>query len=268
MQATGTPRIVNNTIADNEVTSPIFRSALLIGRGPALVANNIIAAPQGQVAVICRTFGLGRPSFRSNNVFGAFGGGDCLDPIGADGNISADPLFVDPSLSNYRLKQDSPALDAGDDGIAALLETDLDGLPRIVDGDGDAQPRVDMGAFERHPQRCSVELAYEAGTLTLDLELYTAEPTLWRGFLAYSDKVGEWWSRAIPTVAPPATYEVPIPGFPSIGYIAVVSVFQQGEDVSCVDHDIVDTGGPGPAAREMRFLLERLAPTAPTKHTE
>lgn len=55
-----------------------------------------------------------------------------------NGNISADPLFVDPANGNYQLAAGSPAIDSGQ----AVVGTDLLGTPR-PQGRGD-----DMGAFE------------------------------------------------------------------------------------------------------------------------
>jgi hypothetical protein len=56
------------------------------------------------------------------------------------GNLSSDPLFVDPARNNFHLQLASPARDAADP--AATL---------AVDFDGDARPqgaRRDMGADE------------------------------------------------------------------------------------------------------------------------
>lgn len=61
-----------------------------------------------------------------------------------DGNIDADPLFVDPGKGDYRLAAGSPSEDAGADGRTASFDLrDLGGTPRIQ---GDA---VDQGAYER-----------------------------------------------------------------------------------------------------------------------
>ena len=64
-----------------------------------------------------------------SNVFGNGGGdwsGDAVDPQGADGNLSADPLFCAPSTRDFHLDQDSPcaaannacAVDMGIYGVA------------------------------------------------------------------------------------------------------------------------------------------------------
>ena len=60
-----------------------------------------------------------------------------------EGNIDADPLFVDPCDANFHLRLRSPCINAGDNSaLPPLVKTDLDGKPRII---GRA---VDMGAYE------------------------------------------------------------------------------------------------------------------------
>jgi len=73
------------------------------------------------------------------------------DFAGVDGNISADPLFVDEAAGDYRITMDSPCVDAGtSDGAPSV---DLMGAPRwderavLNTGGGDA-PYYDMGAYE------------------------------------------------------------------------------------------------------------------------
>src|SRR5205085_2823963 len=46
---------------------------------------------------------------------------------------TADPLFVDANSGNFRLRSDSPCIDAGDNSYA-FGSTDLDGRPRIIGG--------------------------------------------------------------------------------------------------------------------------------------
>jgi len=73
---------------------------------------------------------------------------------GGIGNISDDPMFVNPGV-NYRLLPGSPCIDAGDNtAVPSGITTDLDGNPRFIDdprtidtGRGNP-PIVDMGAYE------------------------------------------------------------------------------------------------------------------------
>lgn len=53
---------------------------------------------------------------------------------------------------DFRLRPDSPCIDAGTDRTE-LLATDILGLPRPLDGDGDGVGRNDMGAYEFNPYR-------------------------------------------------------------------------------------------------------------------
>ncbi|HIJ53266.1 MAG TPA: hypothetical protein HPP66_08950 [Planctomycetes bacterium] len=59
------------------------------------------------------------------------------------GNISSDPLFMNPTDPNdFHIDEDSPCKDAGDPNGNYGDETDIDGEARIING------RVDMGADE------------------------------------------------------------------------------------------------------------------------
>jgi len=68
------------------------------------------------------------------------GGSGSYDDFG--GNISTDPVFVNPAFLDYRLNSDSPAIDAGDNASASGLSTDIAGQSRVRNG------TVDMGAHE------------------------------------------------------------------------------------------------------------------------
>jgi hypothetical protein len=59
-------------------------------------------------------------------------------------NLVIDPRFVSPSTGDFRLRDDSPAINAGDNSVITDgSATDLDGKKRILGG------RVDLGAYER-----------------------------------------------------------------------------------------------------------------------
>lgn len=61
-------------------------------------------------------------------------------------SLFADPKFVKPTSRNFRLKLDSPAVDAGDSAfVAAVDELDIDGAARVTG------PRVEIGADELAP---------------------------------------------------------------------------------------------------------------------
>ena len=71
-----------------------------------------------------------------------------------NGNINADPKFVDEENGDFHLLENSPCIDAGDNSALALPVTDIDGGDRKIDdpavddtGNGNP-PIVDIGAFE------------------------------------------------------------------------------------------------------------------------
>ena len=80
---------------------------------------------------------------------------DVKGGIAGEGNIDADPRFVDPNNGDYHLLPGSPCIDAADNtAVPEAIVTDLDGNPRFVDdpntddtGFGEP-PIVDMGAYE------------------------------------------------------------------------------------------------------------------------
>jgi parallel beta-helix repeat protein len=73
-------------------------------------------------------------------------GGSWDSALGADGggNIDADPLFFDVTAGFLFLKENSPAVDVGDNGAVSSAKA-LGGRDRIING------VVDMGAYEYGP---------------------------------------------------------------------------------------------------------------------
>ncbi len=67
---------------------------------------------------------------------------DTTDAYG-EGNITADPCFIDSLAHNYKLLSTSPCINSGDEALTVLPdETDSDGCHRIADG------RIDIGSDE------------------------------------------------------------------------------------------------------------------------
>ena len=67
--------------------------------------------------------------------------------------IGGDPRFANPTLDDFRLRFDSPCLDAGDPAL--VRDEDLAGRLRDVDGNLDLAHAVDIGALEFEPLHLS-----------------------------------------------------------------------------------------------------------------
>jgi hypothetical protein len=150
---TNSAMLVNNTIADNNAVNA-NGSGVFVESGPGVaeLTNNIIIGKPMQSAFHCSAFLPPTPPIiRSNNTFSPGGpayGGTCSDMTGTNGNISADPLFANPTQGDYHLQQGSPSIDTGDNQTPNLPDKDVDGDPRILDGDGNGTATVDMGVDE------------------------------------------------------------------------------------------------------------------------
>jgi Right handed beta helix region len=143
------PLAFNNTIAANQANTGLAVYASGFDAQAAFV-NNILAG-NGTAAVLeCDgTYDSNPPVTRFNDAYnggtGPAYGGVCAGQAGANGNISADPLFVDAAGSDFHIRR-GPAVDAGTN--AGAPATDFDGDLRPLDGNGDGVATVDLGADE------------------------------------------------------------------------------------------------------------------------
>lgn len=131
------PTISNNTITGN--------SAELGGGGGGILCANSSSPTISNTIVAFNSSGIytvtGTPALRHNCVYGNtaynYSG---ISP--GEGDISANPLFEDRAGGDYRLREGSPCIDAGDNSFILPGSLDMDGRRRIQG------LRVDIGAYE------------------------------------------------------------------------------------------------------------------------
>lgn len=106
------PSIFNNTLLDNH--AGMGGGVFMRPGSSAHIANNIVAFGSSGLIADSPT---NSTVLRNNCVFGNTGN-DYLNLDPDAGSLAADPRLVDWQAGNYRLRADSPCLDAGDAGIA------------------------------------------------------------------------------------------------------------------------------------------------------
>ena len=139
--------LINNTVVDN------FNYG---------IENDMHGTPE---IINCIVWGnkkdfFGTFSISNNCMWG------CL-PYGAvdqGGNVFRDPKFIDAKNNNYRLKGESPCIDAGILRSDLLSEYDNENNNRILDGNGDGIDVIDIGCYESKEAR---NPAYVSGKITL-----------------------------------------------------------------------------------------------------
>ncbi len=184
------PAITNNTISENTATSAggIY---CYYHCSPA-TCNNIVAFNSSGMY----TDSTGAPAMQHDDVYGntAYNYSGMTNPTGTNGNISADPLYVNSAGGNYSLSAGSPCINAGSNAVVVSppfltnssgFIIDLDGNPRIVGG------TVDMGCYEwqgvpslvstisqarSQPQGNAIQITGKPVTATFGNAFYIEEP--------------------------------------------------------------------------------------------
>lgn len=114
--------------------------SVVYGNGVEIYNSIIANSTQGPGVV-----GGGITTLSHCNIHGNAGGdwiGDIAGQLGTNGNISANPLFVNATGLDCHLRYDSPCRNTGDNSAAGLMPDDFEGDPRI------AYATIDLGYDE------------------------------------------------------------------------------------------------------------------------
>jgi hypothetical protein len=156
------PRLYNNTILNNVATNG--GSAIYLNtNAAALLANNLIAYNYSGIAA-ASAGQSGQIELRNNSVFGNITNELVNVTLGAS-NILENPRLVSAAQGNFRLRADSPCLDAAD-GSVPLSPFDIYGQPRV------AHDGLDIGAAEFN------------GPLVADFDIQLTQPVQGSAFFA------------------------------------------------------------------------------------
>ena len=147
----GSPVLTNNVIANNGARFGYGGVSILNNAAPVLTNNTI--TNNNSVFTIGGVNSSGSNPTITNCILWGNSGADLVgasatysdvgvgDTVGT-GNVSANPMFVNPGVGDYHLQSGSPCINAGSNVAPGLPATDKDGKPRILEG------TVDMGAYE------------------------------------------------------------------------------------------------------------------------
>jgi hypothetical protein len=112
--------------------------------------------------------------------------------------------------------------------------------------------RIDCLSGPCAPPDCTVEVepTFADGTLTLGFHLGNRlGAATWNVSLAVSGQIVPLWSSPINNVDPMVSFDVPIPGLPSLGGVAVISsISTSARGIACFDAETVDTGAAAAGA--------------------
>lgn len=145
------------------------------------------------------------------------------------------------------------------DSVVFLKFIGLDNEGNFQGFDLDAVEALNSGSAPE----CFLELglSFAENALTLDFYVGTSGAVTWSVWLFFLNQTIPLWSIPLPAIESPVSVSIPIPGFPNLGSVGVLTALTTLEGgIICSDWETVDTGPipPGAAApteEELRRLF-------------
>jgi hypothetical protein len=145
LEGWGALGVYNSIIAYNGERGVVCSSGASLGVANSTIVGHTTAgisrSINGGVVYNCIVWGNGDDLYNVTSTYS-----DIQDGDPGQGNISADPLFLDPANDDYHLTLGSPCIDSGRD--RSFITDDFEGDPRPLDGDLSGTAEYDMGADE------------------------------------------------------------------------------------------------------------------------
>ena len=137
------------------------------------------------------------------------------------------------------------------DGTKITFERNISGQTHVfvMNVDGTSQTNITPTAVTNAPdwqrlQTCQLTVtpSYTGGTLNLGFSLANSAPATWGTWLLYPGGAVNLWSIQIPAISPLVSFNLPIPGFPPIGFVGLfTAISTPARGLICGDFKITNT---------------------------
>jgi hypothetical protein len=138
--------LVGNNANQGAATSACtnYNCTMVLNIGQYAIYEGLLNNQQAGQSINCIVYSNSLQNWAAGTLFDHC----CTTPLPAGaGNITNNPMFVDLTGGDLRLKFGSPCIDTGTN-LSAFITDDFIGTPRPLDGDGDGVAQFDMGAYE------------------------------------------------------------------------------------------------------------------------
>jgi PLD-like domain len=93
------------------------------------------------------------------------------------------------------------------------------------------------------PSQCqdTMTLSYTSGTLNMGFTVGTSVAANWKTWMFAQNTLTPLWSVALPVISPAVSFNIPVPGFPHLGTVYLITTLGPGTQATCYDVKSIDT---------------------------